>query len=349
MKTPLQNLLLASILILVLGLSNVFAQKNVAEFLQGNVADAKTLSTAYMEPFGKMFGNSLNGGWYQAARPHKKLGFNISFVVTVATVPSDAKTFDVSKLNLTNLELVDPADNISQTVSGSTTIGPKVNFIGAPTTDTEFELPKGAGLPFTPMPIIQAGIGLPFHTEITGRFLPSLDVPKVGKVSLWGVGAKNEFKEFIPGLKMVPIDLSIFVGYTQFKSEFEIDYKPTAAEMASAGYTPSAFDNQKLALDASGYTVRLLVGKTIPFLSVYVGLGYNHATSDFGLKGNYAVGMAPYTSTDLVKDPFVMEYALSTFAGNAGLRVRLGVISINFDYTLGKYPLYSGGLGISFR
>lgn len=349
MKTPLQNLLLAFILILVLGLSNVFAQKNVAEFLQGNVADAKTLGTAYMEPFGKMFGNSLNGGWYQAARPHKKLGFNISFVVTVATVPSEAKTFDVSKLNLTNLELVNPTNRTSQTVSGSTTTGPWVNFKDDPTNTPAFELPKGAGLPFTPMPIIQAGIGLPFHTEITGRFLPSVNVPKVGKVNLWGLGAKNEFKEFIPGLKMVPIDLSVFVGYTQFKSEFEIDYKPTAAEMTAAGYNSSDFKDQKLALVASGYTIRMLVGKTIPFLSVYVGFGYNHATSNFGLKGNYAVGMAPYTPTDLVKDPFVMEYSLSTFAANAGLRIRLGVISVNFDYTLGKYPLYSGGLGISFR
>jgi hypothetical protein len=347
MKTPIRKLLLTSFLMLLIGASNSFAQKNVAEFLQGNVADAKTLSTAYMEPFGKMFGNSLNGGWYQAARPHKKFGFNVSFVVTVATVPSDAKSFDVSKLKLTNLELVNPTNNISQTVSGATSIGPWVNFKDDPSNNPAFQLPKGAGLPFTPMPIIQAGIGLPFHTEITGRFLPSLDVPKVGKVSLWGIGAKNEFKEFIPGLKMVPIDLSIFVGYTQFKSEFEIDYKPTQANTPT-GYNTSDFDDQKLALNANGYTVRLLVGKTIPFLSVYVGLGYNHAVTDFGLQGNYAIGVAPNYSK-VEKDPFVLNYTHSTFAGNAGLRVRLGVISINFDYTLGKYPLYSGGLGISFR
>lgn len=335
---------IALVSILLVG-GYTFAQKNVAEFLQGNVADAKTLSTAYIEPFGKMFGNSLNGGWYQAARPHKKLGFNISFVVTVATVPSEAKTFDVSKLNLTNLELADPSDNMAQTVSGSTTTGPRVVYEDAPSMG--FDLPKGANLPFTPMPIIQGGIGLPFHTEITARFLPSVNVPKVGKVSLWGIGAKNEFKEFIPGLKMVPIDLSIFVGYTQFNSEFEIDYKPTAANMPN-GYDASDFNDQKLALDASGYTVRMLVGKTIPFLSVYVGFGYNHATTDFGLKGNYAIGVAP-TYTSVVKDPFVLNYTHSSFAANAGLRIRLSVISINFDYTLGKYPLYSGGLGISFR
>ncbi len=197
------------------------------------------------------------------------------------------------------------------------------------------------------MPFIQAGIGLPYHNELTVRFLPPMDIPKVGRVSLWGVGAKNEFKEFIPGLKMVPIDLSVMVGFTKFNSEFDVSYKPSPANMP-AGYTAEDFNNQKIALDASGYTARILVGKTIPFVSFYVGLGYSHAITDFGLKGNYPIGVEP-TWVDVVEDPFILAYTHSNFSGNAGLRVRLGVISINADYTLGEYALYSAGLGISFR
>ena len=34
---------------------------------------------------------------------------------------------------------------------------------------------------------------------------------------------KNEFKEFIPGFKLVPIDVSILLGYTKFKSSFDIN------------------------------------------------------------------------------------------------------------------------------
>jgi len=325
--------------------TTVKSQQQVAEFLKGNVKDANTLATAYMEPFGKMFGTSLNGGWYQAARPHKLLGFNVSFVTSVATVPISAKTFDVSKLNLENLVLADPQNNIAQTISGKNTVGPRVLYRDEPALG--FDLPKGARLPFTFMPMLQAGIGLPFHSEITVRFLPTVNVPKIGSVKLWGVGVKNEFKEFIPGLKLVPIDLSVMLGYTKFASAFNISYKPDPADIPS-GHTASEFNDQKLVLDASGFTARLLVGKSLPFVSAYVGLGYSTAKTDFGLKGNYPIGIAPlYTSVE--KDPIMMQYSHGGFSGNIGFRVRLGVLAFNADYTLGEYALYSAGIGISFR
>jgi len=311
--------------------TTVKSQQQVAEFLKGNVDDAKTLATAYMEPFGKMFGTSLNGGWYQAARPHKLLGFNVSFVTSVATVPVSAKTFDVSKLSLKNLELADPQSHIAQTISGKNTVGPRLVYSDDPTGTLGFDLPKGAGLPFTFMPMLQAGIGLPFHSEITVRFLPTVNVPKIGSVKLWGVGVKNEFKEFIPGLKLVPIDLSVMLGYTKFASAFNISYKPAPADIPS-GHTASDFNDQKLALDASGFTARLLVGKSLPFVSAYVGLGYSTAKTDFGLKGNYPIGIAPlYTSVE--KDPIMMQYSHGGFSGNIGFRVRLGVLAFNADYT----------------
>lgn len=334
---PLSFLLLFS--------SGVFAQQQIAEFLQGNVDDAKKLSNAYLEPFGKMFGTSLNGGWYQAAAPHKLFGFDVTFTTSVVTAPSSAKSFDINDLNLSTLSVVG-SNSIAPTIAGSTSAPrPQLAYNLAPT--KTFDLPKGAGLPFTPMMMIQGAIGLPFHSELTLRFLPSVNVPKVGKVSLWGIGAKNEFKEFIPGLKLVPIDLSIMVGYTKFSSEFDVNYKPDPANIPS-GYTAADFKGQKLALDASGFTARLLVGKSIPFLSVYAGLGYSHATTDFGLKGNYPIGIEP-TYARVINDPFILAFTHSNFSANAGFRVRLGVISFNFDYTVGEYALYAAGLGISFR
>jgi hypothetical protein len=315
--------------------------------LKGNVNDAEKLSYAYLEPFGKMFGSSVNGGWYQAARPHKLFGFNVTFVTTLSTVPASAKTFDISKLDLESLQVVTGQSPIAPTISGASSLARPQLASNLLPTQPLFDAPKGAGLPFVPMPFIQAGIGLPFHNELTFRFLPSYDVPKVGRVSMWGIGAKNEFKEFIPGLKLVPIDLSVMVGFTKFNSEFDVNYKPSPANMPD-GFSSEDFDNQKLGLDATGFTARLLVGKSIPFLSVYVGLGYSHAVTDFGLKGNYPVGVEP-TYLGVVEDPFVLAYTHSNFSGNAGLRFRLGVISINVDYTLGTYALYSAGLGISFR
>ncbi len=323
------------------------AQQQIAEFLKGNVDDAKLLSHAYLQPMGKMFGTSLNGGWYQSAGPHKLFGFDITFSTAVVTVPNEDKFFDINELGLNQYVVVTNSSTQAPSIAASHTAGrPTLAHKDFPN-DPLFTLPKGAGISLTPMMLIQGSLGLPLHSELTFRFFPTVNIPKVGRISLWGIGVKNEFKEFIPGLKLIPIDLSVMLGYTNFTSEFNVNYKPNPANMPD-GYTSSDFNDQKLILDASGFTARLLIGKTLPFISFYAGLGYGHASTDFGLKGLYPLGVEP-TYLGVVKDPFVLAFTHSNFNGNIGFRLRFGVLSVNCDYTLGDYPLYSLGLGISFR
>jgi hypothetical protein len=195
-------------------------------------------------------------------------------------------------------------------------------------------LPKGTGLRFIPAPIMQFGIGLPFHTEIDGRFLPNIKIPDVGQFSLWGIGVKNEFKEFIPVLKSFPFNISVFLGYTQFKSSFDIDApKPAGSQK-----------NQVLNFDASGYTGKLLISKSIPLLTVYAGVGYNKSTTDVALKGDYTI-----VNMGDRADPISLDFKNSGVNANIGLRMKLTVIAFHFDYTIGKYRLYNAGVGIDFR
>lgn len=345
MKTrPFKKLVVT--LALTLGLLQVsIAQDQIAQILKGGLDDAEKLGTAYLEPFGNMFGTALNGGWYQAARPHKVLGFNLTLTTSAAVAPVSARTFDVSALGLQTLQLKNPQNNLAPTIAGEATAGPTVMF-EVEGEDIEFDLPQGAGLPLMPIPFVQAGVGLPFSTEVTVRFLPPVDLGKYGRVNLWGIGAKNQFKDFIPGLKHVPIDLSLMVGYTNFNYEYDISYVPQ--EMPT-GYTQADFADQKMFLRASGFTGRILVGKTIPFVSVYAGLGYSHAVTSLGLEGNYAIGVAPFSASDVYTDPLLLDFPKNSFSANVGARIRLGVISIHADYTIGEYALYSGGIGISFR
>jgi hypothetical protein len=304
------------------------AQQDITEILKGSLSDAEKLGYAYLEPFGKMFGTSLNGGWYQAARPHKLLGFNVTLVASATMSPIDARTFDVAALGLQSLQLKNPQDNMAPTISGEAVDGPTLLL---PEGVGEFNLPQGLALPLVPIPLLQAGIGLPFSSELTVRLLPSYDIGKYGRVQLWGVGFKNQFKDFIPGLKEIPIDLSLMVGYTNFSYELDID----------------ASKEQMVYLNASGFTGRILVGKSIPLISVYAGLGYSQAITNMGLAGQYEIGVGD--DMELKVDPLNFEYPITAFAANIGARVRLGIISVHADYTLGAYPLYSGGIGISFR
>ena len=322
-KTGLK--IITIILVTVLYANSLAAQDDISKILNASLGDAEKLGYAYLEPFGKMVGSSLNGGWYQAAKPHKLFGFNITLMTSATLSPVDARSFDVSKLGLDKLELKNPADKMSPTIAGAMNDGPTVQFTDM--SGAEFKLPQGAGLIIMPVPFLQASIGLPFSTEVSVRLLPAMDLGQFGKLNMWGVGVKNQFKDFIPGLKAVPIDLSIMLGYTQFTYNYDID----------------ASQNQNLFLDASGFTGRILVGKSIPFLSVYAGLGYSTANTSIGLKGDYEVGSNNYT------DPFVLDYLQNSFSANVGLRLRFGVFSLHADYTLGEYSVFAGGLGISFR
>lgn len=322
----LKKLSLSFALLLILSLT-VQAQKDIINLLSGSLKDANTISKAYLEPFGKGFGTSLNSGWYNTAKPHKLLGFDLTFNLATAMPPSSNKTFDVSKLNLEHWALKAGASNLSSTVTGSGN-GTTLTYSGA-----DLVLPKGANLKFIPTPMIQAGIGLPFNTEIDFRILPKIKIPDTGEFSLWGFGIKNEFKEFIPGFKALPFNVSAFFGYTKFQSSFD-------AKAPQSGNT-----KQTLNFDASGYTTKLLISKSIPVLTVYAGVGYTKSTTDVMLKGKYNV---PGVGLDIA-NPIKLDFTNSGMSANIGLRIKLAIIAFHFDYTVGKYKLYNAGVGINFR
>lgn len=303
----------------------LYAQEDVATFLKGNLDDAKKLSRAYLEPFGKSLGTSLNSGWYNSANPHGILGFDITFTVPITVPPSSDKTFDVSKLNLEYWEVKSGSSPTSPTVTGK---GSNTILTDKATGSSDLIMPDGANLKFVPAPMIQVAKGLPFNTEIVGRFLPTINISSVGNFGLWGVGIKNEFKEFIPFVKRLPFSMSILFGYTQFNSSFDINKA----------------QKQKLNFKSSGYTARLLVSKSIPVLTVYGGLGYNHSTTDITLKGSYTV-----EGVGNVTDPVAFDFANDGFIANVGLRLKLAILAFHFDYSLGDYRIFNAGVGINFR
>jgi len=311
------------------------AQENITSFLSGSVTDAAKLSKAYLDPFANGFGNALNHGWYNSAKPHKLGGFDLTFSIATAFPPTSSKSFDVSKLGLTEWQLQDPNDNLSPTLTGDKSSGPVLipvhGLAGQPATLT---LPQGTGLKFIPSPMIQVGVGLPFNTELVARYLPKIDIPDVGNFSLIGFGLKNEFKEFIPGLKALPINLSVLLGYTKFSSSFDLNAPQTGSS------------NQTLDFNATGYTAKLLIGKSIPILTVYAGVGFNKSKTNVDLKGDYAI---PGAVIGDVTNPFSLEFINSGVNANVGLRVKLAVIAFHFDYTLGKYRIINAGVGINFR
>jgi len=328
------------------------AQKDVAALLRLSPQDATKLSEAYLKPFGKGLGWGLTGSWYNSGKPHKLGGFDLTFSLNTVIVPSSDKKFNFNDLGLSSdVHLVAGEKTSSPTVSGTGT-GSKVEYntsaSGIPS--ATFNLPSGGNLSAIPMPMLQAGVGLPFHTEIMGRYVPRVDIPDVGSVSLWGIGVKNEFKELIPGFSLLPFGLSAMVGYTNFDSQIDISYKPQASA-PSADY----YKDQMLKVKSTAVTTKLIISKSLPILTVYAGLGYNITKTSMDLKGNYPVGLEMQSGQPVVSgnanlsDPFSLSFNNNGVSANAGFRLKLAVLAFHLDYTIGKYSMITGGVGINFR
>ena len=313
-----------------------FAQTDITELLKlFNQAkgDVSLLAKEYMRPFGEEFGKTLNTGWYTSAKPHKLGGFDITISATAIPVSSSMKTFDLSKVNLTTLGYTSGAT--SPTVMGKDEAGATVYLKALPT--QKMTLPQGANIPVMPMANYNISVGLPFHTDVAFRFIPKFSFGDDGEFGLWGIGIRNEFKEFIPVFKMLPFNLSAFWGMTKYKLSWD---------MKENSYANKNYKDQELSTDATSYTARLLISKSIPVLTVYGGIGYNNSSSNYKLKGHYQYnGIAVNNGND----PFNLDYTSTGMMFNAGLRIKLAVFMLFGDYTYAGTSMYTAGLGFTFR
>ncbi|WP_320052933.1 DUF6588 family protein [uncultured Acetobacteroides sp.] len=313
-----------------------FAQTDIAELLKlykDAQSDVTVLAKEYMRPFGEEFGKTLNTGWYTSAKPHKLGGFDITFSATAIPVSSSMKSFDLSKLELK--ELGHAAGATTPTVLGKDEDGATVFLKKLPS--QTMKLPQGANIPVMPMVNYNIAVGLPFHTDVSVRFIPKISIGDDGKFGLWGIGLRNEFKEFIPVFKLLPFNMSAFWGMTKYNLSWD---------MANNSYADPNYSDQKLSTDATSYTARLLVSKSIPVLTVYGGIGYNSSSSNYKLKGHYQYNGIAVNGGN---DPFNLDYTSTGMMFNAGLRVKLAVFMLFGDYTYAGTSMYTAGLGFTFR
>src|SRR5690606_17145711 len=85
------------------------------------------------------------------------------------------------------------------------------------------DLKEEIGKSLVPVPMANLGIGLPKGTDLKLRFTPTIDLGDDSSLKLFGIGVMHNVKQWIPGIKLLPFDLSGFVGYTKFKLDAYFD------------------------------------------------------------------------------------------------------------------------------
>lgn len=337
------------ILSFITGIDKSFGQNSEAgfeELIQGGLGDANTYLKNYMNPFAASLGNGLANGWYNTAKPHKTLGFDLTVNMNLAIIPDAASQFDFNDDNYDNLRLANPSEgSMLPTFAGGTT-ETQLEVFGEREIDGEtynFEqpivAPDGFGLSdlpgplAVPTPTVQLGIGIVKNTDLIIRYTPEINVDGLSFQS-FGFGVKHDFKQWIPGMKLLPFDLSGLVGYNKISTTYQID--EAAGQFAEFG--------------ASATTIQAIISKKLLFFTPYAGVGVNIVNSNFAMRGDYIFNEG--TNEEItVTDP--IDFA---FDGSGGPRFTVGarlkilwVLALNVDYTIQKYNTLSLGLGLNIR
>jgi hypothetical protein len=357
-------------LISLAGVNTATAQfDDAGEILRSGTNDANLLLQEYLKPFADGFGADLNSGWINTAKPYSTLGFDLRISAGVAIVPTGDRSFNVDELNFENLERVNGPSE-AQTAFGEDVQGPEMGVFGTnPFTGlrqeiTRFTMPEGTGYPYVPAPMIQGTIGIIKDTDISLRYMPTVTFEDIN-TSLFGFGVKHGLNQWLPGGSVLPVDLSVQLGYTNLTSDFGFEVDPEEGQDIYNPYAgnPSLWDDQALELEATGFTGNLLVGKNMPIISVYGGVGFQTSSMTLKSPGSYPVTVFnedynPVDNTEETREKIIErldEPIDLSFDGSnsihamAGFRLRLSLLTISGSYTLSNYPVANIGVGLSFR
>jgi hypothetical protein len=356
------------ILVLVMLFSSTkvaFGQLNSMSFIYGHNGDARILLQEYLQPYTNIIGSNMNGSWYNTANVHKIGGVDVTAMFSFAFAPTDVIQNDLLDVLGLSTAFLDPT--IVPTAVGSLTDRPEIvstmGILNAEGETQTFPLasyihPDGMGRDFVPLPMAQISLGLVFGTEVSVRYLPATDIGFGTETGICGIGGKHSISQWIPIIKKLKfIDIAIQGGYSHVSSSVHQVLLPVTTNDPFPDFN---WDDQFLTMDVSAWTVNLIASQTLPIVTLYEGIGYASSLAEVGMVGHFPIntlisdpasdkfGETTYT---IEEDP-ITELALEGYSGfriNAGLRFKLGVFTIHYDFTKTMYVSHTAGIGFTFR
>ncbi|HSP86769.1 MAG TPA: DUF6588 family protein [Ignavibacteriaceae bacterium] len=173
------------------------------------------------------------------------------------------------------------------------------------------------GIDRSSLPVILPQIAGSFMgTELMLRYLPSITLGDEEDLSMFGFGLKHNISRYIP---LSPVDISVQFLYNNL-------------EITGV-------------MDISAYAFNAHASKSFGLFTLYGGMQYESSTFDL-----------QYTFTDPSNlDPLKKGQEINVsidgdnnFRGTLGGSLKLAVIVLNIDYSLGTQSVLSGGLTFEF-
>ena len=353
----LKPLLVAFIILFITYRSS--AQSAFSGLIKAGPDDATKLLNAYADPLFKGFGTGMNSNWTNTAKTTKLLHFDIRVSASAALVPSSDKTFDVTKIGLSNhVGPQDPSQTITPTFAGDkNATTPTLNVYDDNHQKVrEFQMPSGK-LAFIPSPQVQVTVGLPKNTDITLRGIPQVNFgSNVGSVSMIGVGLKHDIIQDFVGKKadmIIPFDLAVSLGYSRLNMSVPLDVQPDQGAQPENGQQSTDFSNQHFEGHFNSFIAQAIVSKRLVFFTPFLAVGYSTANANVSTIGNYPVttgatllGQPTYTT---FPNPItIKETTVNGVRADIGFQLELAFFRFYASYSAAKYQSFSGGFGFGF-
>lgn len=320
-------------------------EQDIVKFLQAGSSDASKLIGGYIGPAIEGLSYGLNTGWYTTAKAHKPLGVDIGFSISPVFIPKSKDYFDPTALSLQTVKAFSNDDH--PLLGAPSFFGPKDKTTYYTDLDGDGNLESFAGpeglnvrkdLKVAPvvMPVAQIGIGLIKGTDLKVRYMPTVELGGT-KVSLIGFGLLHDVKQHIPGIKILPFDLSILAAYSKFKGTTDL----------SGYFDPGPGDTraQEGVYDFSAFLLEGLISKKIAIVTLYGGLGYNGIKTTAKINGSYTINGFPAA----LVDPYSQVIKNKSARFDAGVRLNLLAFYLMGQFTAQEYSSVTFGMGLTFR
>ncbi|GAA4200611.1 hypothetical protein GCM10022289_12610 [Pedobacter jeongneungensis] len=329
---------LAALFLLVMT-QKASAQQDVGGLFVGGPADATKLVNAYFDPLYKGLGLGLTDGWSNTAQSKGFLKFDVRVSASAAFVPQSARSYDVNTLGLSNIKPAPGASSIGPTAFGDDHEGGKMEIYtsnGIPT-GKFFNLPQGVGFHVVPSAQIQATLGLPKNIDVTLRAMPKIKIGSdLGSLSMIGFGAKVELLPLIMGSteKLIPVDIAIAGGFTQYKYTLPLDIDNTGNS------------DQRIDAKFNGVNFDAIFSKKILFFTPFVSVGYQTSNTNLKALGTYRFATSATTSATYVDPVSVKQTDIDGVRASLGFQLKFGFFKFYGSYTQAKYSMVNAGIGL---
>jgi hypothetical protein len=189
--------------------------------------------------------------------------------------------------------------------------------------------------------MLQVGVGLIKGTDVMVRFVPKISVGST-ETKLFGLGLRHDIKQHIPGIKMLPFDLSVMAGFTTFEGVTDLSALATEFPPATAG------TRQEAIYKFNAYLFEALISKKIAILTVFGGVGFNGVKTTADVQGSYTFFNNTAAEFDLT-NPYSATFKNNSMRFDVGFRINLLAFYLYGDYTIQEYSSVTAGLGFTFR